>query len=102
MKVLYTYYGVYAMHRVVLTDDTQDALDSGDLEPVLKYCIDTDQIPYTKVDDMEAWTDNYDEMTEAENGTSDTEVYIDNTGSDIPEKRGCYYVSMYNAYINEE
>ena len=44
MKTLYTSMGGYSMHKVMLSDEMQERLERDDMEPVINYCIDTDQI----------------------------------------------------------
>ena len=101
MKTLYTSMGDYAIHKVILNEEMQESLERDDMEPVINYCIDTDQIVCLRADEPAAWEGIEDEFEDAENGVSDIWAYTDNTGSGIKEKRHCYYVRLENAYVEE-
>lgn len=92
MKNIYTWFGGYSLYKCDLNEETQESLNIDDIESVLCYLIDTDQIDYELASDFEE--NNDPEGTEGW-------VYIDNTGSDISGKNNCYYVCIENMMIME-
>ena len=87
---------VYAgyFNKCILTEEINESIKNHDIESLLCYLIDTDQIECYLIDDL---TD--DEVTEFENELSDQYVYIDNTCN---QKKGCYYVNTVNLTIIDE
>lgn len=93
MKNIYTWFGGYSLYKCDINEEAQESLNIGDIEAVLCYLIDTDQIDHKLASDFEE--NNDPEKTEGW-------VYIDNTGSDILGKNNCHYVCIENMMIMEE
>lgn len=93
MKNIYTWFGGYSLYKCDLNEEIQESLNVDDIESVLCYLIDTDQIDHELASDFEE--NNDPEETEGW-------IYIDNTCSDISEKNNCYYVCIENMMIMEE
>lgn len=92
-KIIYTWSGGYSLYKCHLNQEAQENLNNDNMEPVLGYLIETDQIDYELASDFEE--NNDPEETESW-------IYIDNTGSDVPGKNNCYYVCIENAKVMEE
>lgn len=88
MRKLFVYHGFgAALSECELSTEVQEWLEKDDMESVICYLIDTDQCNYVPV--MEFENEHKGDFNEY--GEVDGWVYIDNTMSDIPEKKHCYY-----------
>lgn len=91
-KIIYTWFGGYSLYKCDLNEETQENLNDDDMEAVLCYLINTDQIDYELASEFEKNND----IEELEGW-----IYIDNTCSDAPGKNNCYYVCIENMKIIE-
>jgi len=97
-KVIYTWSGAGYLVDLCKIDDEyiQERLNADDMECVLCYLIDTDQVVaypvsiYT-IDEIAELMENDDSL-----------VYVDNTCSNIPEKAQCYFILTENMKVIDE
>ena len=96
MRKIYVWMGSgYSLEECkILDSDIQEALERDNLEEVIRYLIDTEQVATIKVEDV-----NEEDLTEY--GELEGYTYIDNTSSLIYGKDNCYYVLIENMKVME-